>query len=36
VPIAYLDAAGFKAFIDKDAKMLTEAIRKIGIIRDTR
>jgi tripartite-type tricarboxylate transporter receptor subunit TctC len=36
VPIAYLDAAEFRAFIDKDAKMLTEAIHKIGIIRDTR
>jgi tripartite-type tricarboxylate transporter receptor subunit TctC len=36
VPIAYLDADQFKAFIDQDAKMLTEAIRKIGVIRDAR
>jgi tripartite-type tricarboxylate transporter receptor subunit TctC len=36
VPIAYLDATEFKAFIDQDAKMLTEAIHKIGIIRDSR
>lgn len=36
VPIAYLDAPEFNTFIEKDAKMLTEAIRKIGIIQDTK
>jgi tripartite-type tricarboxylate transporter receptor subunit TctC len=36
VPIAYLGAAEFQAFIEKDAKMLTEAIRKIGVIKDSK
>lgn len=36
VPVAYLDAPEFKAFIDKDTKMLTESIRNIGIIQDAK
>jgi tripartite-type tricarboxylate transporter receptor subunit TctC len=36
VPIAYLDAAAFKAFIEKDAQTLTEAIRNIGVIQDAK
>jgi tripartite-type tricarboxylate transporter receptor subunit TctC len=31
-PIAYLDAPEFKAFWDKDAKMLADAIKRIGKI----
>jgi tripartite-type tricarboxylate transporter receptor subunit TctC len=36
VPIAYLDSANFSAFIERDAKMLTEAIRKIGVVQDSK
>jgi tripartite-type tricarboxylate transporter receptor subunit TctC len=31
-PIAYLDAPEFKPFWDKDAKMLADAIKRIGKI----
>jgi tripartite-type tricarboxylate transporter receptor subunit TctC len=36
VPIAYLDAQEFKIFINEDTKMLTEAIRNIGVIQDAK
>ncbi len=29
-PIAYLDADDFKKFWDKDAKMVIEAVRRLG------
>lgn len=35
-PIAYLDAPEFAAFVDRDAKMLAAALKKIGRIEDTR
>jgi tripartite-type tricarboxylate transporter receptor subunit TctC len=33
-PIAYLDAPEFQKFWDKDAKMLTDAIKRIGRIEE--
>ena len=33
-PIAYMDAPEFQKFWDKDAKMLTDAIKRIGRIEE--
>ena len=35
-PIAYLDAPEFAAFVDRDAKMLAAALKRIGRIEDTK
>ena len=35
-PIAYLDAPEFQKFWDKDAKMLTDAIKRVGKIEETK
>ena len=35
-PIAYLDAPEFQKFWDKDAKMLADAIKRVGKIEETK
>ena len=35
-PITYLDAPEFSAFVDRDAKMLAAALKRIGRIEDTK
>jgi tripartite-type tricarboxylate transporter receptor subunit TctC len=35
-PIAYMDAGEFQKFVDKDATMLAEAIKRIGRIEETK